>query len=69
VSYTAIKLTDGTSVIASNTVKDTGGTDHAVLDNVMAADTSLFAVFGATVLTTIAKIVTFRLFDNRIFKL
>lgn len=68
-SYTAVKKTDGLSVIASNTLLDTGASPHVVSNDVLDTIPGAHTVFGATVAVTPLTIVEFDLLDNRIFSL
>lgn len=68
-SYTAVKKVGGLSVIVSNTVLDTGAGSHAVSDDALNTAAGTFTIFGVTVPLTPVKILNFKLFDNRIFKL
>jgi len=68
-SFTVVKKLDGLSVIVTNTVKDANGNSYAVSVNALDTGVGLHALFGATVEITPLTILSFKLFDNRIFKL
>lgn len=70
-TWTAVKRTDGSSVIVSNTVLDTGGGSHVVNDDALNSAGAGLTVFFANVEVNPVKIVNFRLSDvnNRVFRL
>lgn len=70
-SYAAVKRIDGSSVIVSNTVLDTGGGSHVVNDDVMNVASVEMTVFFANVEVNPVQIVNFKLnnVNNRVFRL
>lgn len=70
-SYAVVKRTDGSSVIVSNSVKDTGGGSHTADANALNSAGSPVAIFTASVPVNPVKVVNFRLSDvnKRYFRL
>lgn len=70
-SYAAVKLTGGGSLIASNTVKNTAGSPVVVSNDVLDTGAGVHTIFSTTVVVAPVKIVNFRLADanNRVFRL
>ena len=67
-TWAAIKKTDGLSVIASNTIKNSGGGDVVVSDDVLDTGAATHTIFGATVAVDPVPVVNFIVTANRIFE-
>jgi hypothetical protein len=70
-TYAAVKRTDGSSVIVSNSVLDSGGGSHTVANDALNSAGAGLTVFFTNVEVNPVQIVNFRLSDvtNRVFRL